>query len=166
MHGKTNLFTSKYPCVVVSKNICLWLLPALICLSSCKHDKKVYLSSCNNDFNFKKVTFSTLIDSIERYDQQYIEVQGTYKEGKDQSALVNDSTFVDHSSTRSLWVNFSQDCPLYLEGTHKGLFEYNDGKFTQISNQTIIIRGRIDVRHKGHLGSYRGEIDRVSYIKL
>jgi len=137
-----------------------------VMLQSCKHEEKVYKSPCNDDSNFKHVSFTVLIDSIQNYDHQYIEVEGTYREGKDMSALVNDSTFVDHSSIRSLWVNFSQDCPLFLEGTHQGLFEYNDGKFTQISDKTIILRGKIDVRHKGHLGSYRGEIDRVSYIKL
>jgi hypothetical protein len=137
-----------------------------IVLQSCKHDKKVYTSSCNNDLDYKHVTFTELIDSIKKYDHQYIEVQGTYREGKGESALVNDSTFVDHSTVRALWVNFSQDCPLYLEGTRTGLFEYNDGKFTQINNQTIIIRGKIDITHKGHLGGYRGEIDRISYIKM
>jgi hypothetical protein len=144
----------------------MMLLAMAVVFQSCKHDKKVYKSTCNNDLDFKHVTFTELIDSIQNYDHQYIEVEGTYKEGKDQSALVNDSTFVDHSTIRALWVNFSQDCPLYLEGTRTGLFEYNDGKFTQISNRTIIIRGKIDVRHKGHLGSYRGEIDRISYIKM
>ena len=154
-------------CITVSSRACtLAMIVALTVLQSCKHEKKIYTSDCNNDLNYKHVSFTQLIDSIENYDHQYIEVQGTYEEGKEESALVNDSTFVDHSSEHALWVNFSQDCPLYLEGTHKGLFEYNDGKFTQLGSKSIIIRGKIDVRHKGHLGSYRGEIDRVSYVKL
>ncbi|HEY8782213.1 MAG TPA: hypothetical protein VIM16_11385 [Mucilaginibacter sp.] len=107
-----------------------------------------------------------MIDSINNYDQQYIEVNGTYKEGKGESALVNDSLFVDHSSEHALWVNFSQDCPLYLKGTHTGLFEYSDGKFTQLNNKYITIRGKIDVRHKGHLGSYKGTIERVSFVQM
>jgi hypothetical protein len=133
---------------------------------SCKSEKKAYKSDCNDNFAFKHVGFTQLIDSIKNYDQQYIEVDGTYEEGKDESALINDSLFVDHSNGRALWVNFSQDCPLYLVGTHIGLFEYNDGKFTQINNKKITIRGKIDVRHKGHLGSYKGSIDRVSFVKL
>jgi hypothetical protein len=115
---------------------------------------------------FKHVGFSQLIDSIKNYDQQYIEVEGTYREGKEESALFNDSLFVDHSSQHAIWINFSQECPLYQIGTHKGIFEYNDGKFTQLNDKTITIRGKIDVRHKGHLGSYRGSMDRVSYVKL
>ncbi len=147
------------------------ILPALLFTGiaiflSCKREKKIFQSECDNAVTFKHVTFTRLIDSIEKYDQQYIEVDGTYKEGKEISALINDSLFVDHSNGHSLWINFSQDCPLYLLGTRKGLFEYNDGKFTLISNKKITIRGKIDVRHKGHLGSYRGTIDRVSFVKL
>ena len=154
-------------CIAVSQRIAfLPMLSMLIVLQSCKHDKKIYTSECNNELAYKHVTFTQLIDSIQNYDHQFIEVQGTYKEGDAQSALVNDSLFTDHSNGHALWVNFSQDCPLYLKGTREGLFEYNDGKFTQISNKSVIIRGKIDMRHKGHLGSYRGEIDRVSYIEM
>jgi len=144
----------------------LLLLVMLFIMQSCKHEKKIYTSECNNDLVYIHVSFTQLIDSIQNYDHQLIEVQGTYKEGDAESALVNDSLFTDHSNGHALWVNFSQDCPLYLKGTRQGLFEYNDGKFTQISNKSVIIRGKIDMRHKGHLGSYRGEIDRVSYIEM
>jgi hypothetical protein len=156
-----------------SKDIAAFLrhahLPVFIILfsiQSCNHEKKIYTSDCNDNLAFKRVTFTRLIDSIQNYDHQYVEVQGTYKEGESESALVNDSLFTDHSNRHALWVNFSQDCPLYLKGTRQGLFEYNNGKFTQINNKSIIIRGKIDVRHKGHLGSYRGQIDRVSYIEM
>jgi hypothetical protein len=143
------------------------LMPFTFILQSCKSDKeKIYKSTCNDGIAFKRVGFTQLIDSISKYDQQYIEVYGTYEEGKEESALVNDSTFTDHSSEHAIWVNFSQDCPLYLSGTRKGLFEYNDGKFTLLNNKSVTIRGKIDVRHKGHLGSYRATIDRVSFVKL
>jgi hypothetical protein len=148
------------------KAVTLLFFTIAFLFQSCKHENKIYTSNCNNDLNYKHVSFTQLIDSIQNYDHQYIEVQGTYEEGKEESALVNDSTFVNHSSERALWVNFSQDCPLYLVGTRQGLFEDNDGQFSQISSKTMVIRGRIDVRHKGHLGSYRGEIDRISYIKM
>lgn len=145
--------------------IYLFFIVAVV-LQSCKSHKKIYLSNCDEGINFKRVGFTQLIDSINNYDQQYIEVNGTYEEGKEESALVNDSLFVDHSNERAIWVNFSQDCPLYLKGAREGLFEYNDGKFTQLNNKSITIRGKIDVRHKGHLGSYKGTLDRVSLVKL
>ena len=135
-------------------------------LQSCTSDKKIYTSNCNDNIPFKHISFTLLIDSIKNYDQQYVEVTGTYRESKEQSALYNDSLLVDHSNSHALWVNFSQDCPLYLSGTRTGLFEYADGGFTQIKNKQITIRGKIDVLHKGHLGSYRGSIDRVSFVKL
>lgn len=147
-----------------------WVLPVLIAafsvLQSCTSEKKIYKSDCNNDLTFKRVGFTRLIDSIESYDQQYVEITGTYKESKGQSALFNDSLFVDHSNSHAIWVNFSQDCPLYLTGTRIGLFEFNDGTFTQLNNKTVTLRGKIDVANKGHLGSYRGSIDRVSFVKL
>lgn len=133
---------------------------------SCKHEKKIYQSNCNDDLPYKHVGFRQLIDSIQLYDHQYVEVDGTYIEGNEESALVNDSLFADHSTEHALWVNFSQDCPLVLKGTSRGIFEVNDGKFTQLNNKSVTVRGKIDVRHKGHLGSYRGEIDRISYVKL
>lgn len=138
----------------------------LVVFQSCTTDKKIYTSNCNDDIAFKHVGFTQLIDNIENYDRQYVEVTGTYREAKNQSALFNDSSFVDHSNGHALWVNFSQDCPLYLKGTHTGLFEYNDGQFTQINNKAVTLRGRVNVTDKGHLGSYRGSIDRVSFIKL
>src|SRR5580698_2735155 len=104
-----------------------WLACAM---QSCKHAKKVYKSDCDVDVSFKPVSFRQLMDSIENYDQQYIEVSGKYMEDKELSALFSDSLFSDKSVKSGLWVNFSQDCPLYLSGTHQGLFEYNDGQFT------------------------------------
>lgn len=146
----------------------LFLLVLIVSMigQSCTHNKKVYKSDCNADKAFKRMRFNQLIDSLPNYDQQYVEVSGRYKEDKGVSALFNDSLFVDHSSKNALWVDFSQDCPLYLSGTHIGLFEYNDGKFTQINDKLITIRGRIDLHNKGHLKQYKGTIERVSFIKL
>jgi hypothetical protein len=156
----------KYTPTSYLKSTGFLLFTGIFLLFSCKNEHKIYQSECDSDITFKHIGFTQLIDSIQKYDQQYIEVVGKYREGKEESALVNDSLFVDHSNGHSLWVNFSQDCPLYLLGTRKGLFEYNDGKFTRISNKKITIRGRVDLRHKGHLGSYRATIDRVSFVKL
>jgi hypothetical protein len=157
---------AKRTATLFCKTIFFLFLIGVFIFQSCKSEKKTYKSNCNDNITFKRVKFSQLIDSIKTYDQQYIEVSGTYEEGRDESALINDSLFVSHSNNHALWVNFSQDCPLYLTGTHTGLFEYNDGKFTQLNNKKITIRGKIDVRHKGHLGSYKGSIDRVSFVKL
>jgi hypothetical protein len=143
----------------------IFLLIALL-FPSCKKSKKVYTSTCNVNLVFKKVKFTQLIDSIDNYDHQYIEIAGVYKEAKGQSALFSDSLFVDHSNKHGLWINFSQDCPLYLNGTHIGLFEASDGQFVLINNKKVVIRGKIDLHNRGHLAQYAGSLDRISFIKL
>jgi hypothetical protein len=159
------LTRTKHSSVILYNQIALLcLLPVL--LQGCKAEKKIYGSSCDVGIVFKKVTFSHLIDSIENYDGKYVEVAGTYKEAREQSALYNDSLFVDHSNKRALWVNFSPDCPLFLKGTRKGLFEASGGEFTPINNKKVIIRGRVDHHNTGHLGLYKGTIDRVSAVEL
>jgi hypothetical protein len=135
-------------------------------LHACSHPKHIYTSECSEGIIYKRVAFSHLVDSIKYYDKQYVEVTGKYVEGKNLSALHNDSTFLNKGNSRALWVNFSQDCPLILRGTHTGLFEYGDGNFSKINNHTMTIRGKVDKHQKGHLKSYRGGIDMVSYVEL
>lgn len=141
------------------------LVMAVAMLSSCS-GKKVYRSDCDVDVAFKKVDFKHLIDSMSFYSNQYVEVGGKYKMGLNQSALYNAATFVDHADSGALWVNFTEDCPLYLNGTHTGLFEYADGEYTPINNKKIIIRGRINVRNKGAHGQFKATIDHVSLIRM
>jgi len=135
-------------------------------VQSCTNHKKVYKSDCDVDMAFKRIGFTQLIDSIKYYDRQYVEITGTYKEAKEQSALFNDSLFVDHSNKHALWINFSQDCPLYLSGTHTGLFQAIDGQFIPINNKEITIRGKVNRKNTGYLGQYRGCIERVSFVEL
>src|SRR5437588_7057475 len=100
------------------------LLPALILcaiigIQSCKQNPKIYKSDCDDGIGFKQVGFRQLMDSLSEYNQRYVEVTGKYIEDKEVSALFCDSLFADHKN--GLWVNFSQDCPLYLSGTRQGL---------------------------------------------
>ncbi|MEO3404682.1 hypothetical protein AAFN85_12320 [Mucilaginibacter sp. CAU 1740] len=133
---------------------------------SCSKHKQAFQSDCNIGINYKKVSFTELISHIEKYQHQYIEVSGKYQEGFEQSALYNGKLFADHSNQNALWIDFSQDCPLYIAGTHIGLFTYNNGQFTQIKNQPVTIRGIVDIKDKGHLNQYRATLDRVSFIEL
>jgi hypothetical protein len=135
-------------------------------MQSCNRNKKIFQSDCDADKSFKHIGFKQLIDSLADYDQKYVEVSGRYEEDKELSALINDSSDTRHSNRNALWVNFSQDCPLYLSGTRTGLFEYNDGQFTQMNDKPVTIRGKIDLHNKGHLKQYKATIERVSLIKL
>lgn len=149
-----------------SKLLLVLIMCAIVALQSCKHNKKVYKSNCDDGISFKKISFRQLMDSISRYDQRYVEVSGKYEEDKGLSALFTDSVISARSYKNALWVNFSQDCPLYLSGTRQGLFEYNDGQFTQLNDKLITIRGKIDLRNKGSHNSYKATIDRISLVKL
>lgn len=142
--------------------VCLFLTS----FPGCKSGPSIYKSACDANVTFKKVDFTQLIDHIQKYDHQYVEVKGVYREAKEQSALFNDSLFVDHSDQHALWINFSQDCPLYLEGTRQGLFEVNSDGFISINNKSVTIRGRVDLHNTGHKGRYKGTLDRVSFFKL
>lgn len=153
-----------------SDHLLFLLLITAACLSmtlqSCKSGNKIYKSSCDVGINFKHVSFRHLMDSIDAYDHQYVEVSGKYVEDKELSALYSDSLFADKSDQNGLWVNFSQDCPLYLSGTHQGLFEYNGSGFTAISNRSVTIRGRVDLHNKGSHNRCKASIDRISFVKL
>jgi cytochrome c1 len=144
----------------------LILAYGLTAFQSCQHTKKVYKSDCDIDVNFRKVSFAQLVDSLSKYDQQYVEVTGKYEEDKELSALFNDNMYTNNTDANAIWVNFSQDCPLYLSGTHQGLFEYNDGQFTQINNKLVTIRGRVDMHNRGSHGRCKATIDRISLLKL
>lgn len=133
---------------------------------SCSKQKQTFESACNTGVVFNKVPFTELVNHLEKYDKQYVEVTGKYVEGFEQSALFNDSLFTSHARKKALWVDFSQACPLYLKGTRVGLFEYNNGTFTQINKRYITIKGKIDIHNTGHLKQYRGAIGRVSFIEL
>jgi hypothetical protein len=138
-----------------------------LALQACNtHKQKIYTSECAPDIKFKKVKFVNLIDSIRYYDKQFVEVSGKYLEGKNVSALVNDSTFTDHGNSHALWVNFTQDCPLYLTDKHTGLFETEDGEYNKLNNRLITLRGRVEVEKKGHKNAYRATINEVSYLSL
>lgn len=146
------------------------MFPAVLMalLFGCDSGKKVFKSDCNDEQTpvYKRVAFTELVNHLKKYDKQYVEVAGKYIEAPEQSALFNDSLFADHSAGKAIWIEFNPDCPLYLDGTRIGLFEYNNGQFTQINNKYVIIRGRVDAHDTGHLNKYKGAIGRISYIDL
>ena len=137
-----------------------------VALQSCSHDKKLYKSDCDVDKKFKRITLTHLMDSLSYYDNQMVEVKGKYKQDKDLSALFSENIF--RKKGKAIWVEFTPDCPLYLEGTRIGFFDYdyNGGKLTPANNQTIIIHGVVNARYKGGSGAFKGAIGRISYIQL
>ena len=147
-------------------NVFKVLIMAILLCTGCAHNKKLYISDCNADNAFKPVAYKNLADSIRFYDKQYVEVSGTYAEGKNMSALVNDSLFTTKGNSKGFWVNFTQDCPLYLKGTHQGFFASEDGSNSHLNGRKITIRGRVDIAVKGHQEKYSATINNVSYIEI
>lgn len=156
-----------YSCPVVSIKYCIFLILTFT-LCACRNKPKEYTSECNRGHVFKHIKFTQLIDSLAFYNKQYVEVSGRYQQAKDESALFNDSLIVDKVGKQALWIDFSQECPLYLTGTRTGFFDYdnNNGQLTPANNKTITIRGEINFNNKGHLNAYKGAIDKISYVKL
>src|ERR1700754_3262335 len=57
---------------------------AFVCLfvmsfPGCKSGQTIYKSSCDPGVDFKKVGFTQLINNIQKYDRQYVEVKGVYR---------------------------------------------------------------------------------------
>jgi len=150
----------------ITKAILFLLLIAAF--QSCTHNKILYKSDCDIDRKFKHISLANLMDSLNYYDNQGVEVQGKYKQDKNLSALFNESVFGYKKKNKPLWVEFSPDCPLYLEGTRIGFFDYdyNGGKLTPANNQTIVIHGIVNAHYKGHSGVFKGSIGHISYIQL
>lgn len=139
------------------------LLLAFLC-QGC--GRKTFQSDCNAIATFKHISFNHLVDSAAYYNHQYVEVSGLYKSSAEQSALFSDDIFKDYKNKNALWVNFTQDCPLYLAGTTQGLFSSVDGGFLSMNNRKIVIRGEINIENKGHLKQYRACLDHISLISF
>lgn len=138
-------------------------------MQSCTHDKKLYKSNCDINKKFKRITFANLMDSLEYYDNQCVEVRGKYIQDKELSALFNENVFRPRiKKSKALWIEFTPDCPLYLEGTRIGFFDYdyNGGKLTPANNQTIVLHGVVNAHYKGNSGAFKGAIGHISYIQL
>lgn len=151
---------------MLQSRVYLVFILALTLLACNTHKQKIYISECAPGIQFKKISLTHLVDSIKYYDKQYVEVYGKYVEGKNVSALVNDSTFTDHGNSRSFWVNFTQECPLYLKGKNTGLFSSEDGTYSNINSKLMTIRGRIEMQNKGYKKEYCATINEVSYLRL
>ncbi len=141
---------------------------ASLSFPGCDYNIKEYKSECNNGRVFKRVSFTHLMDSLSFYDKQFVEVSGKYQQGKDESVLLNDNPVSGNAGNNALWIDFSQECPLYLTGTRIGFFDYdhNNGQLTPANNVTVILRGEVNLQNKGHLKAYKGSISKISYVKL
>ncbi|RFZ90598.1 hypothetical protein D0C36_16650 [Mucilaginibacter conchicola] len=145
----------------------LMLILFVLILAACsKHQPQVYTSNCFTDVMYKKVSYKNFMDSLRFYDGKFVEVGGTYKQGKQLSALVNDSTFTEHDPKHAIWINFSPDCPLYAPKTHTGFFEMHNGEYQNFNNTQMVIRGRLQVHKPDAKNPYPAILNDIIYLKL
>lgn len=145
------------------------LIPAffvLMAVGCSKQKPQVFTSDCINDINCRKPTYRHLMDSLKYYNGKFVEVEGTYQQGKNLSAIVNDSTFSDKAAKHAFWINFSPDCPLYNSKTHKGFFEASDGQFITINGSRMAVRGRLQLRKASGSNPYVAILNDIVYIAL
>jgi hypothetical protein len=135
-------------------------MPAL--LTACRHDKKIYISDCNDGREFKKITLANLADSLEFYNNKFVEITGEYRQDKAASLLIN------VRNKNAISVEFSNECPLYLTGTRIGFFDYdnNNGQLTPANNKTVVLRGEIIYHAKQKINAPKASIMHISYVQL
>lgn len=131
-----------------------------------KQKPQVYTSDCITDVRISKPTYRHLMDSLKYYKDKFVEVEGTYQQGKNLSAIANDSTFSDKAAKHAFWINFSPDCPLYDRETHKGFFEASDGQFLSLNGNRMVVRGRLQVRKAAGANPYVAILNDIIYVEL
>ena len=134
----------------------------VLTLTACTHEKKTYTSDCNDGRDFKRITLANLADSLEFYNNKFVEVTGLYRQDKAESLLIGDK------NKNAILVEFSNSCPLYLSGTRIGFFDYdnNNGQLTPANNKSVILKGEIIYHAKQKLNTPKASISHISYVQL
>ncbi len=142
----------------------IWYASILPMLISCTSNHQVYQSSCNAGQTFRKINLHQLITHLSQYNGLYVEVSGRYQSGRELAALADSSRLYSAGTTDMLWIEYSQECPLYEQQKHTGLFE-ETGLYARLNNKNIIIRGRINIRNHGYRKQYKAALEQVSLLQ-
>jgi len=104
-----------------------------------------------------------LLKNIDNFRGKYVEVEGEYIVGFEESALC-----VGSNKERALWVDFDDFvyvCPLISSKTKMNLFG-KEQAYKDMYNKTLILHGQIDVNEKGHLSHYKASIKNITLVIL
>ncbi len=137
-------------------------------LTSCTQHTNLYKSVCDQDKVYRKIDMSNLLTYINDYNGEYVELEGKYKSGFEESALYDKSNFDDNDTKRALWVNFDDfiiRCPLISSRTKLDLFS-REKSYRNMINKTVILHGRIDINQKGHLSMYRASLKDITLVVI
>ena len=98
-----------------------------------------------------KVDLLTLIRNIDQYDNEWIETTGDVTAIFEVFAVVpREQVKFKVSGLPAIWLD--------LYSNMKVSIPFLDGK-------TFILRGKINILKKGHLGQYQGTLEKIFYIK-
>jgi hypothetical protein len=107
--------------------------------------------------NYKSIEFANLIKALKDYDGQYIETSGMYYTGPEQSALYS---LADINFTKPvLWIEFDDRL------SFKNFFTKKESINPFIKRLPVKIRGKVDYKNRGHMGSFSGSIVEITYVE-
>jgi len=134
----------------------------LLALAACKHGDKIYSSDCNDGHDFKRVSLAGLMDSIDFYNNKYVEISGKFYQDKTITILTGDK------KGKEILVEFSNGCPLFLSGSRVGFFDYdnNNGQLTPANNKLVVLKGEIICHTKADVNGRKISISHISYVQL
>ena len=122
----------------------------LAVLLSCKQRKVEAIGSTENS-NIQKVSLHNLAKNLQSFDGKLVEIQGEFSFNFEDVALYDAGLFSDKNIR--FWVNFKDGMERYKNQLEK------------LSGKSVLIRGKVNSKQKGHLGWYLAELDSVYYVK-
>ena len=98
-----------------------------------------------------QTSFRELAKNPASFDGKFVEVKGKFYDNFEDVALYDNGLFPNKDAR--LWINFNNKVIR------------DEGKLDQLSGKSVIIKGKINSRGKGHLNWYLAELDSVYYIR-
>jgi len=133
------------------KSLCFsFILMAL--LPSCNQSKVEGVGKeSNSDSQVEKVGLNELAKNLQRFDGKLVELKGEFSFYFEDVALYDDGLFADDNIR--FWLNLTE------------AVVRNENLLQQLSGKSVIVRGRLNSKGRGHLGRYSAALDSVYYIR-
>jgi len=107
--------------------------------------------------SFIKISLEKILEDIDKYDNLWVEIEGTYKYGHEFSLIfpsVNPGK--PRTTFYGLWVDFNM-------AVFKPHNPYNF--LNKLTDKKIRMRGKVDKQNTGHLNKFPGSISNVYYFE-
>lgn len=137
---------------------CVILLMQVSC-NSLQKNSKVYVSD-DCDENFRQISFSSLVDSMQNYDKVAVSVSGYYSYAFETSALSSRKNI--NRSRKLVWIDFTESI---VDSLKKGR-PTDENIFERISGKKVRMKGIVYADEHGHLGAYEGTLKHICYLEV